>query len=78
MVIIDSYRVSRCTTPFKCYIDVHMKMGMCMCAVRLCCLPIQCLGMAKNLATPLLVMSVPRVRVHNIVGAPLQYYELLH
>jgi len=38
----------------KCYIDVHMKMGMCMCAVRLGGLPIQCPGMAKSLATPLI------------------------
>jgi len=37
----------------KCYIDVHMKMGMCMRAVRLSGLPIQCPGMAKSLATPL-------------------------
>jgi len=39
----------------KCYIDVHMKMGMCMCAVRLGGLPIQCPGMAKSLATPLII-----------------------
>jgi len=30
-----------------------MKMGMCMCAVRLGGLPTQCPGMAKGLATPL-------------------------
>jgi len=33
--------------------SIIMKMGMCMCAVRLGGLPIQCPGMAKSLATPL-------------------------
>jgi len=37
----------------KFYIDVHMKMDMCMCAVRLGGLPIQFPGMAKSLAMPL-------------------------
>jgi len=40
-----------------------MKMGMCMCAVRLGGLPIQCPGMAKSLAMPLQVST----RVRTIV-----------
>jgi len=46
----------------KCHIDVHMKMDMCMCAVRLGGLPIQCPGMAKSLATPLTVFQTCGVR----------------
>ena len=41
-----------------------MKIGMCMCAVRLGGLPIQCPGKAKSLATPLNMNSTT---AHNKV-----------
>jgi len=43
-----------------------MKMGMCMHAVRLGGLPIQCLGMAKGLAMPLSINS--SIREKRISG----------